>query len=548
MICQPASTLNGAKKATLMILCATLMLLAALTSCITPPVGTSLPTIARMPTTVPTSTTATTSATTQIPTATPTHSSQPTQDLEPDAHLDDQQLFRAGLVEAEQDVLNQSAGTSQYQIDFQISSDLLLLQGREEVRYTNQEDEPLDAVYFRLFPNWAGGAATVSAVRVDSQGVEPTYEFEDSALRVPLPVPLPPGEGAVIEMDFEVEVAQEMAGNYGLFGYFEDVLVLDKFYPVIPVYDDEGWNVEVPPPNADASYFDASFYLVRVSAPADLVMVASGVEVSRDVEGDSQVLTFAAGPARDFYLAASRKFTMISKTVGQTQINSYAFAGRTDGAELALQVAVDALKSFNKRFGAYPYTEFDVVSTPMLALGIEYPGIVGLTLSAYDLDAEVAGLPAPVILESSVAHEVAHQWFYNVVGNDQVDEPWLDEALAQYATWLYYVDTYGEAAARSYRGSWEGRWNRVDGAEIPIGLPAAAYGPGEYGSIVYGRGPIFIAALAEEMGQGTFDAFLRDYYETHKWSIATSDSFRELAEQHCLCDLTALFEEWVYEQ
>lgn len=68
----------------------------------------------------------------------------------------------------------------------------------------------------------------------------------------------------------------------------------------------------------------------------------------------------------------------------------------------------------------------------------------------------------------------------------------------------------------------------------------------EYSGIVYGRGPLFVTALAEEMGQETFDEFLRDYYESHKWGIGTTDTFRQLAEQHCQCDLTALFEEWVY--
>ena len=465
-----------------------------------------------------------------------------------DTAWDNRAIFRPGLIEAEQEVLDRLPGASVYHIDFQISDDFLLLEGHEEVRYTNQEDEPLDEVYFRLFPNIAGGAATVSAVQVDGQDVEPVYEFHDSALRVSLPTALQPGERVVIQMDFEVEVAQEMGGNYGLFGYFDGVLVLDEFYPVIPVYDDEGWNVEVPPPNGDVTYYDASFYLVRVIAPANLTVVASGVEVGSEHEAGSQILTFAAGPARDFYLAASEDYTVISETVGETTVNGYALPELTKGAKVALQFATDALRSYNERFGVYPYTEFDVVSTPMQALGMEYPGLVAIALDLYDPNEQAAGLPFPIVLESTVAHEVAHQWFYNAVGNDQVDEPWLDEAVVQYLTGLYYVDTHGESAARDYRASWDSRWDRVDRADIPIGLPVAAYADKEYGAIVYGRGPLFVAALAEEMGQKPFDEFLRDYYESHKWGIGTSNAFRQLAEQHCQCDLTVLFEEWVYEK
>jgi aminopeptidase N len=478
----------------------------------------------------------------------PTSAPVPTRDPSPQLGpaWDDRAVFRQGLIGAEQEVLDGLAGASVYHIDLQIPDDFRLLKGYEEVLYTNQEDEPLEEVYFRTFPNVAGGAVTVSNVKVNGQEVAPIFEYEESALRVPMPVALQPGEQTVIQMDFEVAVAFEMGGNYGLFGYFDGVLVLDEFYPVIPVYDDEGWNVEAPPPNGDLTYYDASFYLVRVTAPADLTVVASGSEIAREDEGDQQVLTFAAGPARDFYLAGGENLDMTSETVGETTINSFSLPKWEAGAKLALQYAKNALESFNQRFGVYPYTEFDIISTPMLALGIEYPGMTAVRTELYDPDAEPYGLPSQVMLESTVAHEVAHQWFYNVVGNDQVDEPWLDEALVQYVTSLYYLDTYGEGAARDFRGGWDWRWDRVNRAETPIGLPSAAYAEDEYSPIVYGRGPYFIMALAEEMGQEAFDNFLRDYYEAHKWGIGTDDAFRDLAERHCECDLSDLFEEWVH--
>jgi aminopeptidase N len=465
-----------------------------------------------------------------------------------DRDWENREIFRQGLVEGERAVLDQLPGASVYHIDLQIPDDFSLLQGHLQVRYTNQEHEPLDALYFRLFPNIAGGQATVSQVRVNGQLVEPVYESQNSALQVPLEEALQPVEQVVVQMDFEVEVPDEMGGNYGLFGYFENVLVLDEFYPVIPAYDDEGWYAEVPPRNGDITYFDASFYVVRVTAPAKLMVVASGLEVERERQADQQVLTFAAGPTRDFYLAASDQYTVISETVGETQVNSYAFDGRKDGARWALEYAVEALESCNQRYGEYPYTEFDIVSTPMQALGIEYPGVVGIALNLYDPEAEVWGLPSRVILESTVAHEVAHQWFYNVVGNDQVHDPWLDEAVVQYVTGLYYADVYGESAAQGYRASWNDRWARVDGADIPIGMSTGDYVGQEYGAIVYGRGPLFITALAEEMGQVSFDQFLRDYYASHKWGIGTNETFKELAEHHCQCDLTALFEVWVHKK
>jgi hypothetical protein len=458
---------------------------------------------------------------------------------------DDYTFFHEGLITSEQGALNSLSGAPVYHIDLHISDDYLFLQGHEEVFYTNEETEPLLNVYFRLFPNISGGETTVSWVKVDNQDVEPVYEYEESSLRIPLPVELLPGDKVIIEMDFTVEVAQEMGGNYGLFGYFDNILVLDGFYPVIPVYDDEGWNVEVPPTHGDVTYCDASFYLVRVTAPVNLKVVTSGIEIGCKKEGDIKILAFAAGPARDFYLAASENYLVTTSKIGETTINSYAFPERKDRAEMALKIAENALKSFNERFGIYPYTEFDIVSTPMLAKGMEYSGIVAISQKLYDPDEVISGLPSRVFLESVTAHETAHQWFYNVVGNDQVDEPWLDESLAQYLTGLYYADVYGEAAAEDYRSSWDSLWDSVNREDILIGLPSRDYTGTTYSPIIYGRGPLFLMALAEEMGQELFDTFLRDYYESHQWGMSTTDSFRHLAEYSCQCDLSSLFEEWV---
>jgi hypothetical protein len=339
----------------------------------------------------------------------------PTLDVLPppsETDWDDLTYFRQGLITSEQESLDRLMGATVYHIEFQISDDFFRLTGQEEVRYTNRESEPLNEIYFRLFPNITGGSAAVAAVRVDDQEVDPIYEFQNSALRLPLPKALQPNAQTIIQMDFIVEVAREMGGNYGLFGYFDDVLVLDMFYPVIPVYDEEGWNVELPSRNGDIGFFDASFYLVEVTAPSDVTIVASGVEIGREQEANHQIQTFAVGPARDFYLAASDRFSLVSETLGETTINSYSISDQPESAEFALQVAIDALASFNARIGIYPYTEFDVVSTPMQALGIEYPSIVGVGIDLYDPKKEISGLPSSVLLESTVAHEVAHQLFY----------------------------------------------------------------------------------------------------------------------------------------
>jgi aminopeptidase N len=48
------------------------------------------------------------------------------------------------------------------------------------------------------------------------------------------------------------------------------------------------------------------------------------------------------------------------------------------------------------------------------------------------------------------------------------------------------------------------------------------------------------------MKKDVFKQFLKDYYSTNKWGIMDTVAFKQQAEQHCQCDLTELFDEWVY--
>jgi aminopeptidase N len=459
---------------------------------------------------------------------------------------DDRSIFKNGLVESEQHVLDELEGASVYHIEFTIADNLYEITGTEEVQYTNTEGAALNEVQFRLFPNILGGTMNISNLTVNGQTVAPTYELNNSLMTVPLPTSLDAGQSIILKMEYAVTVPQTLDLNYGVLAYAEDVLALAHAYPMIAVYDDEGWNAEIPPQDGDVTYADTSFYIVRIHAPMGLTLVTSGNRISLDEDGQDQVLTVANGPARDFYLAASPNYEELSQTFGEVTIRSYAPKESRDGAQFALDVASKAIEVFGTRYAPYPYTEFDIVSTPTLALGIEYPGMTAITSRIYDVGSDYRGAPASLYMESTVAHEVGHQWFYNLVGDDQLDDPWLDESLTQFITLQYYADQHGSGGEEGFSSSLESRWESVGRADIPIGLPVAGYQGREYGAIVYGRGPLFFVALREEIGTETFDSFIRDYTESLSWGIATPEFMQSLAEEHCACELNIIFDEWVY--
>ena len=206
---------------------------------------------------------------------------------------------------------------------------------------------------------------------------------------------------------------------------------------------------------------------------------------------------------------------------------------------MVLGFATEALRIFGGRFGPYPYTELDVVATPTTAAGIEYPGLIVIAERLYD---------GGDYLEWVVVHEVAHQWWYNVVGNDQVDEPWLDEALTQYSTSLYFEDRYGKAKADQIRqiAFWDRyRQAREEGRDRAVAGPVASFEAEDYGLIVYAKGPLFFHHLRELVGDPVFDDILRAYFQQHRYRIATPESFLAVAEGVSGRDLDALYQRWI---
>ena len=198
-----------------------------------------------------------------------------------------------------------------------------------------------------------------------------------------------------------------------------------------------------------------------------------------------------------------------------------------DSAEVQFQTLSDTV-------GPYPYPQLDLVDAPGAFGGIEYPGLVF-----------IGTLGGPNVIEPTV-HEVAHQWFYGLVGDDQLHEPWLDEAAATYAEILYYEAAGRQGRATGMLSDFRSFLRSYRDPTLPIGLGVGEYADeSEYALIVYVKGALFFDALRREIGDAMFDDFLRLYFQTYRYGVADGAGFKDLAEDICGCDLTSLFELWV---
>jgi hypothetical protein len=447
----------------------------------------------------------------------------------------DRSTYMEDLAPEYQSILEGLPYASLYSIEFNIADSLTHVTGHEDVTYFNAEDVDLNQVALRLFPNILGGEMTVQNIAVNNRKVKSSLSLENSLLVLKLNEELSPGESVAIEMDFEITVAESLGAHYSVQAYYDNVLTLAHAYPMIAVYDDEGWNAEIPPPYGDITYADMALYVVTVEAPAQLTLVAAGREISREESSNRQRVVYAAGPVRDFFLAASPNYSIVTREINGITLRFYAREFHQSGAEFALDAAARAIEIFSERYAPSPYRELDFVSTPTTAGGMEYPGAIAI--------ADQYIMPDNIYLEAITAHEVGHQWFYNLVGNDQLDEPWLDEALAQFMTLGYFEETGG---AKMFHTDLENRWRMVNNEPIPIGLPVSAYDEEQYGAIIYGRGALFFEALRDEMGADNFKNFMRAYVHSNAWGIVTAETLKRQAEEACDCSLNQLFGNWVY--
>ncbi|MBI5034190.1 MAG: M1 family metallopeptidase [Chloroflexi bacterium] len=459
--------------------------------------------------------------------------------------VDDLAIYRLALTSTAQNDLALIDRPTRYNLTLKYDDKNATLSGTQQVIYLNHESVPLNEIYFRLFANYpdSGGKIEVTQVQVNGESAAPVLEAKNTALRVPLKTPLAPDASTSIHLEFSVTIPRGKSGHYNDFVATESVVTLPTVYPLIPAHDSQGWHIELPPAYGDLVYADVSFYTVTITVPSNMVVIASGSTIGlHDNNDGTSTWTLAGAPMRDFDINLTSQLNKVSTVIGETTINSYSEPKDTEAGKQALQVASDAFKVFVKRFGPYPYRELDVVETPTSAGGIEYPGIVVVGSSLYN-DSR-----SQQYFEFATAHEVSHQWWYAMVGNDQVNYPWVDEALAQYSTLLYVEDLRGTSAANAVlRGNFQGLYNRArnQGRDAAVNQPVGAFDENDYGAIVYGKGPLFFDAIRKKMGDDKFFKLLSTYFERYRYKITFPEDVLKTAEEINGASLQTEYDQWI---
>jgi aminopeptidase N len=358
---------------------------------------------------------------------------------------------------------------------------------------------------------------------------------------VQLPRELPPNDHVVLYLDFGLnlpKIGPNAEFSKAGLGYSSRSVSLGNWYPVLAPYreskgwsgEDKGWYQLSCFEIGDPYVTDVADYHVTITTTQGVIVAGTGQETRQGNRWE-----YEATQARSFAFAASDVYQVTSSEVGGITVLSYYFPNNQDSGEAALQTGLQSMELFAELYGPYRYADYRLVETEF-AGGMEFSGVTFLGSAFYDQYDGTARTP----LIPLAAHEAAHQWFYGVVGNDQVTQPWLDEAIAEYSAYLYYE--------RYLPGDADWWWTYAVDQWAPTGkIDSYVFefrNNRDYVDAVYRRGAEFMRDLREMMGDPAFFAFLKEYQRRYAYTFATSRDFFGLVREFTTADLIPLQEEF----
>ena len=396
----------------------------------------------------------------------------------------------------------------------------------ETIRYTNQTGVSLNELVMAAQPNLRGGF-TLENILLDGNSLN--YDLSGQRLTVYLPQPLTTGAQVNLAMRFRIAIPSKIKEHP--YGYDSNQVNLTDWYPFIVPYSN-GWVLHDPWHLGEHLVYDSADFEVNVKTiDTGITFATSGLSEPASSGSAGEWTRYRLFGARTFALSASDQFLVVDSAVGAAVVRAYYFPGYDDQGLAILNAMVRAVGLFESQFGPYPYGSLSIVQSD-LNDGQEYDGLVFLASKFYD---EYNGSARSNLVAIGV-HEMAHQWWFGLVGSDQAMEPWLDEAMSVYSEAIFYKYIYPNSSDWwwNFRVNYFGPSGWVDTTIYEGGTFRA------YVNAAYLNGANFIEALNYRMGDDDFFRFLKDYTSRYGRGRASASDFFAVARQNTTADISDL--------
>jgi hypothetical protein len=392
-------------------------------------------------------------------------------------------------------------------------------------------------------------------VEMGDQGLPFHYqEKNDSALVVPLPRPVQQGETVTLDLEFVLKLPEKC----GRWGHWNGITFLTNWLPVLAFYDNNGWQ---PTPYVcwhQPFFNEAGLFTVRLTTTADQhVACTAPVLAERNLGNGLQQIDFAPCLARDFAILCSARYREFTGQCGDIKIRCLADPKHEYYARFMVESAREALATYIRWFGPYPYPQFTIAES---CFGWNSNECAGLIM----IDARIFDMPhlAKAFVDYLVAQATCHQWWYNVVGTNGYCETWMDEGLATYFAYRLMKTKYGandplvnypkglkwlpNVRRNDYRYFYlYGTMARGEAQPTVQDIPKFGHIVDLY-SMCYERGSKIVGMIEHTLGEKAFFDFMRGVYRRHEFGILRVADFQRELEEHTHKSWQAFFQNWIY--
>ena len=440
-----------------------------------------------------------------------------------------------------------------YDIEVELLPEHNIIVGSQRVEIINLSGQSHDELYFHLYPNafkkdaetlyqadlirrFGETALTtlyatpnddafidINLISIAGEAVD--FSLDDTILRVQLPQPLSSGESVEVQIEYVYDMLQGSSADLMAFNramrsaHRDGVYTVTLWYPKLAVFDESGWHLS-PYRLMGEFYGDYASFDVQITVPRNFEVGATGSLALEVADEETKSLLFRATDVHDFAWVASSHYQVKERLWNGVLIRSlYIDEFLNDMDELA----EDSLDYFSNTFGPYAYETFTTAQVKVGG-GMEYPSLVVIGQGN----------------DTEIVHEVAHQWWYGAVGNNELEEAWLDEGFTTFAQERYFIDRRDLAprfAQSSFAFNESGQIVLQPSPEFPsINSFAAA---------VYTKGSGILWMLRGYLGADQFDEMLRAYYEAFRFQNTSTEDFVSFASEHSWQDLAWYFTQWL---
>ncbi len=455
---------------------------------------------------------------------------------------------------------------NKYEVLVKFLPEDMKLQCNLHLEYTNFEDDKLNKLYFHLYPraydelsdssfkiitdltgrdldelDIVPGKMVITKLFVN--GIEANYKLEQTLCEMDLEKSIGPGESLEISMEFY----QDIPKNRDRYGYYYDanqneVISLGNWCPILAVYDNEGWHKDPFLPIGDPFYSDSSIYEIKIMLPEDYALASTGELFNKEKVDNYVTYIYQTYPVRDFAIMFSKDYGVLYDEYQDINIYSYLVEEDLEKFKYSINWAKESISIFSKLFGKYPYQSYSIAQNFSNFGGMEYPQLCQIKYVDKGYRENIDEKYYYYRNEYVIAHETAHQWWYSVVGNNEIDEPWLDEAFAEYSTCQYFINKYGEDKGIEF-------FSMIRPEPLSIEVPSKVMNKtirdytdfGRYSRDIYGAGAELLFRLEEHLGKDVMYKILREYFKKYKFENADIAGFINICEEVSGKDLSKFF-------